>query len=172
MSETTSITNRNFLSPLNFKFQMKRAPHLNFFVQRVVLPSIDLPQIELPNPLLKVPTFGDQLQYGNLIVSYKVDEDLQNYLEIHDWMRALGKSSFQEFNTVRTTPLISGESLKSEIVLTSLTSNKNANYEFVFKDAFPISISELDFNTTDEDVDYLSVTATFKYFQFDIIKVT
>jgi hypothetical protein len=31
--------NRNFLSPINFKFRIKKAPNLNFFVQKISVPA-------------------------------------------------------------------------------------------------------------------------------------
>jgi hypothetical protein len=172
MSETTAITNRNFLSPLNFKLQLRRAPYVNFFIQRVNLPSISLPDIEVGNPLLRVPYAGDHLDYGDLDITFKVDENLQNYMEIHDWIRSLGKSSYSEYDVLKSNSLVSGKGVKSDIVLTVLTSNRVANYEIVFKDAFPSSLGALDFDTISEDVDYMTVTASFKYLQYDISKVT
>jgi hypothetical protein len=165
------VTNRNFLSPLNFKFSLKRAPHVNFFIQAVNLPGLTLPAIDVNNPLIRVPYAGDHLMYEELQISYKVDEDLRNYMELHEWIRALGKRSFEEYRELANKPRISGESLKSDISLTILTSSKNANYEVVFKDAFPISVSGVDFATTNEDVDYIAATAEFRYTTYDIIKV-
>lgn len=162
----------NFLSPLNFKFQLKRAPNLNFFVQKVNIPGLSLPKVDTPNPLLSIPYAGDHLQYDELELTFKVDENLQNYLEVHNWVRALGKSDFQEYANLAKNPTYTGEGLRSDIVLTVLTSQKNPNYEFIFKDAFPISISGVTFATTDENVDYIEATATFVYIQFDVIKVT
>ena len=46
--------NRNFLSPLNFKFSIKKSPNMNFFLQKVNLPSITQDVIVIPtnfNPL-------------------------------------------------------------------------------------------------------------------------
>lgn len=167
----TSVTNRNFLSPLNFRFQLKRAPHVNFFVQKVNLPGLSLPDIDVSNPLIRVPYPGDHLQYDELEVSFKVDEDLKNYMEIHEWIRALGKRSFNEYKTIATANPLAGGGSRSDISLLVLTSNRNANYEVVFKDAFPTRLSSIDFSTTDEDIDYIEASATFRYVTYDITKV-
>jgi hypothetical protein len=164
------ITNKNFLSPLNFKFLLKRAPHVNFFIQNVNLPGLSLPDIDVNNPLIRIPYAGDHLQYDELEITFKVDEDLQNYMELHSWIRSLGKRDYNEYKTLAAAPSYSGEGLHSDISLTLLTSNKQPNYEVVFKDAFPISVSGIQFNTTQEDVDYLEATATFRYIQYDITK--
>ena len=164
------VTNKNFLSPLNFRFSLKRAPHVNFFIQAVNLPGLSLPEIDVSNPLIRVPYAGDHLLYDELQITYKVDENLRNYMELHEWIRALGKRSFDEYRAIANKPKTTGESLKSDISLTILTSNKNANYEVVFKDAFPTNVSGVDFKTTDEDVDYIEASATFRYTTYDITK--
>lgn len=165
------VANRNFLSPLNFKFTLKRAPHINFFVQKVNIPSLSLTQAETTNPFVNVAYAGDHLDYGNLELTFRVDEDLQNYLEIHDWIRSQGKLYFNEYKNLAEAPKYSGSGLKSDIALTLLTSNKKANYEIVFKDAFPLSLSSVDFDTTDEDVSYVEASASFRYVYYEISKV-
>lgn len=167
-----SIENKNFLSPLNFKFQLKRAPHINFFIQTVNIPGLSLQAIDVSNPLIRVPYQGDHLMYDELDVSFKVDEDLQNYMEMHQWIRSLGKRSYEEFAALKNQPKYSGEGLYSDIILTILKSNKNPNYSIVFQDAFPISLSGIDFNTTLEDVSYLEASTKFRYTAYDITKVT
>ena len=166
------ITNRNFLSPLNFKFTLKRAPHVNFFVQRVNIPGLSLPEIDVNNPLIRVPYPGDHLLYEELEITYRVDEDLRNYMELHGWLRALGKRSFEEYRALSSKSKVSGEGLRSDISLTVLTSNRNPNYEVVYKDAFPIRVAGLDFNTTSSDIDYIESSVTFRYVTYDITKVT
>lgn len=167
-----SVTNKNFLSPLNFKFQLKRAPHVNFFLQSVNIPGLSLPEIDVSNPLIRVPYAGDHLMYDELEVQFKIDEELNNYMELHSWVRSLGKRDYREYAALKQKSVQSGESLKSDISLLILTSNKNANYEVVFKDAFPIRVSGIDFTTTDQDVEYITASATFRYLTYDITKVS
>lgn len=165
------ITNRNFLSPLNFKFVLKRAPHVNFFAQKVNIPGLSLPEVDVSNPLIRVPYPGDHLLYEELELTFRVDEDLRNYMELHSWLRALGKRNFGEYKAVASKPTTSGEGLRSDISLTVLTSQRNANYEVVFKDAFPTRVTGIDFNSTDTDIEYIEASATFRYVTYDIDKV-
>jgi len=161
----------NFLSPLNFKFIMKRAPHVNFFIQKITIPSISVPPAVTSNPFLAIPYSGDHLEFSDLDISFRVDENLQNYLEIQNWLRATGKQSFEKYGAMARNPAISGESLKSEISLTVLSSAKRPNYEIIFEDAFPISISGLTFNTSDENIEYLEADASFRYTKYEINKI-
>lgn len=167
----TDIANPNFLSPLNFRFSLKRAPHVNFFIQEVNLPGLNLPPVPTGNPLLKIMQPGDHLNYENLTIKFKVDEDLQNYLEVHKWLRALGKPSYAEYKDLYSKQAYTGESLRSDMVLSILNSSKSANYEVVFQDAFPINLSGLTFRTVETDVNYLEAEAAFSYIIYEINQI-
>jgi len=164
--------NKNFLSPLNFRFQLKKAPHVNFFIQKVNIPEISIKPKETLNPFVKIPYSGEHMDYGTLSISFKVDEDLQNYLEIHNWMKALGKpQDYSEYANIANKDSMTGEGIYSDISVLVLSSSKMANYEIAYVDAFPISLSGLNFNTIDTDVNYVEASASFRYTYYDIIKI-
>lgn len=164
--------NKNFLSPLGFKFQIKKAPHVNFFIQQVNIPSILLQSPEKGNPFVNIPYPGEHLKFGELKIAFKVDEDLKNYLEIHNWIRALGKpENFDQYKTIQDKPIATGEGIYSDISLMVLSSSKMANYEIVFVDAYPVTISDLNFNTVDDTVNYITATSTFKYTYYTITNI-
>lgn len=164
--------NKNFLSPLNFKFQVKKCPHVNFFIQKVSIPTIELPPPKFVNPMVNIPLPGDHMTYSDFSITFKVDEDLENYLEIHKWIKALGKpSTFQERKEIREKKQYTGDGEKSDLSLMILSSTYAPNYEVVLIDAFPVSLSGINFNTVDDDVTYLNATAVFKYTYYDINKV-
>ena len=163
------LENMNFLSPLNFKFQLKRAPSINFFIQKINIPGLSLPSIDVGTSIINIPYPGDHLLYNDLSISFKVDENLVNYMEIHGWLRSLGR--LDDYNLLASKPAYTGDGLTSDISLMLLTSYKNPNYEVIFENAFPVSLSGLDFLTTAEDVDYLEAEAVFKYVKYDIKKI-
>lgn len=156
--------NKNFLSPLGFKFQIKKTPHVNFFIQQVNIPSLILGVQEKGNPFVNIPYPGEHLKFGELKVVFKVDEDLQNYLEIRNWIVALGKpETYEQYKEIQDQPKTSGEGIYSDISLLVLSSSKMPNYEITFVDAYPTTIGDLNFTTVDSDVNYINVAATFKY---------
>jgi len=171
-------TNKSFLSPLGFKFTIKKTPHINYFVQSVSLPSITLGRSEIPTPFIKLPLAGDHLDFGELTVTYKVDESLKNYLEIYNWMIAIGfPDSFDQFKTIDaarkgkntgSVQPMTGQGIYSDVTLTVLSSAMNPIHNITYYNAFPTSISELQFTTTDSDVNYLTSTVTFSYQKFTI----
>lgn len=169
---TDTPQNKNFLNPLNFQFQLKRAPNVNFFIQKISLPSIDSPQIEIPTMFNYIPEPGNKLIYGDLEITFKIDEDFNNYLEIHNWIRALTfPEKFAEYASISNNPSYTGDGIRSDISLIVLNSTKKPNFEITFREAYPISLSGVEFDTTLEDVQYLTTTASFKYMLYDITKI-
>lgn len=163
--------NLNYLSPLNFKFLLKRAPHVEFFIQKVNIPRILLKQVDTGNHFVKVPYPGDHIDYGELRIVFKVDENLENYLEIHNWIKALGfPENYKEYKDIHKNASYTGKGLYSDITISVLSNIKTINYDVMFVDCFPITLSDLEFKTTDPDVKYLEASATFKYSYYDILK--
>jgi hypothetical protein len=164
--------NKNFLNPLNFQFQLKRAPNINFFIQKVTLPSITVPEIEIPTMFNYIPIAGNKLSYGELEITFKVDEDFANYLELHNWIRALTHpEKFEEYADIAKNPTYTGQGVGSDISLIVLNSLKNPNFEVTFRSAYPISLSNIEFDTTLDDVQYVTCSASFRYMLYDITKI-
>lgn len=164
--------NLNYLSPLNFKFQLKKAPHVNFFIQKVNIPAISLKNATYANPFVNIPLPGEHIDYTPLQITFKVDEHLQNYLEIHNWIVGLGKPrNFEQYASLERKGITTGEGIVSDISLQVLSNTKVHNYEVTFIDAHPIDLSGVQFNTTDTDVNYLEATASFRYTYYTINKI-
>lgn len=162
-------TNVNFLAPTNFRFFIKKSPNVNFFIQKATIPSVTLGSISQPTPLISIPQPSDQLQYSPLSITFIVDEDLRNYLEIYDWLLGLGfPETSTQYANLQSKSRISGEGIISDISVNVLNSAKNPNFEFIFMDAFPIQLGSLNFSVTETGIEYLTVDATFDYRSFTI----
>jgi hypothetical protein len=166
--------NRNFLSQLDFRLVLKRTPHVNFFLQKTNVPQLNLPST--PNahetPFTRIPQHGDHIVFSPLAVEFKVDEDFQNYQEIQSWLYGLGfPQDFQQHADLRNKPIITGETIKSDISIFVLNSVRRSNFEFIYYDAFPTSLSALEFDVTDNDTEYLGAIVTFDYTYFSINRV-
>ena len=155
--------NINFLSPLGYRFTLKRAPTVLFFCTEINMPSVSMSEVNIPTPFKNFPLPGNKLDYGDLRVTFKVDESLKNYLEIYNWMHKIGKpEDFQQYASLSNLPG-SGEGAVSDATLTVLNSAMGPNAEVQFEDIFPTSLGEINFNSTDTDVNYVTVTASFKF---------
>lgn len=177
---TNTPTNRNPLSPLNFKMVLQKAPGITFFLQSFSLPGLTFEgDMNMPTPFVKIPLPGDHLNYSPLTVSYMVDEDLKNYFEVLNWMIDISgprntltppelNTSYSFDNSINTDPLAT---VRSDIKVFVLSSSKNPNIEITFYDAFPVALGELAFNTTASSVNYLETSVTFEYIKYKIVKL-
>lgn len=164
-------TTPNYLSPLNFKFFIRKSPNLDFFAQKVTVPGFNLPSALEPDPFTVIPFAGDHLDFEPLSVIFKVDEAMANYMEIFTWMTQEGfDTSYDQYaalaNNDTQTPA-SALGTKSDISIFILDSQKNPLTECVVHDAFPISLSQLQFDSTQDDVRFITAEAKFKYTYFD-----
>ena len=66
---------------------------------------------------------------------------------------------------------MSDERVYSDGTLTLMNSAMNPNIIVKFSDMYPSSLSEVPFVTTMSDVDYVEVTAVFKYTKFELEKL-
>ncbi len=166
----TPIENRNFLSPVGFKFSLKRAPGVAFFCNQANIPSMDLGIAEQPTYLRNIPTPGDKIQFGDLTLRFLVDEDLVNYMELQRWIRGLGyPESMEEFRKLEGEAVLpgnfgqAGDNIYSDGTLQILSSNLVPSFQVVFNDMFPYNLSTVTFDATDTDIEYFTADVSFKY---------
>tara|TARA_B100001094_G_scaffold3592_1_gene3240 strand:+ start:213 stop:749 length:537 start_codon:yes stop_codon:yes gene_type:complete len=165
------VTNKNYLSPVGFKFNIVKTPKVDFFSNSAKIPGITLPTPEIGNYLKKIELPGDNIQFEDLTLDFIVDENLENYLEVHNWIYGLGyPESIDEFQELITMPDGSRDVKQqfSDGTLSILNSNFNVSTRVKFRDLFPISLSSLEFTATENDYTYFTATATFKYLFYTI----
>ena len=166
------IQNKNFLNPTGFRFILNRAPKVVFFSNQASIPGLNLGVAEQPTYLKDIPVPGDKLQFQDLSLRFLVDEDLENYLEIQHWLRGLGfPDSLKEiYEWQSSNPNAPSSTLNytSDGTLNVLSSSNTPNFKVKFLDMFPVSLSDLNFDATDSDIDYLTANVTFKYTIYNI----
>ena len=172
---TNQIENRNYLSPIGFRFTLTRFPKVAFFSNRANIPGLSLGVANQPTYLKDIDVPGDKIVFQDFTLSFIVDENLENYMEIQNWIRGLGYPEslaeiyeFQRSNDKFDQPIKSQMNLYSDATLIVLTSAQNANFKVNFKDMWPYELSTLQFDATETDVQYLTADVSFKYTIYDI----
>ena len=168
------LTNRNFLSHIGYLFLLDKAMKVSFLCQQAEIPSINLGDVLIPTAgLVPMPREGN-VRYGDLTVEFIVDEDLRNYMEIHNWMRALGTPQTYDERSdwnVQYQESPSRDARFSDATLQVLNNNNLANFDVVFKDLFPVELSTLAFDVSQSDNAFMTAQATFKYTLYEIRNV-
>ena len=182
-------TQLDYVSPTQFKFNIHQLPKVEFFCTDANVPAISLGEAVYPTPYKEIPVMGDTLTYDNLSISFIVDENLENYIEMHDWLTAIGfPKNRNQFSTFRSStastpiatqgtsddigdvqPATSARGMFGDAILTVLTNKNNPVVEVRFQDIYPVALGALDFTQTSTDVEYISVTADFSYKIYDIV---
>ena len=169
------IQNRNFLTPVGFKFTLGKYPKVDFLSMSANIPDISLATQIQPSYLKDIDVPGDKLVFGDFNLKFLVDEDLKNYMEIQNWMRGLGFPEnvkeiidLQNNDSRRTIIPEKTMDIYSDGSLMVLTSNNNINFKVNFQNMFPSYLSTLDFDATDTDVQYFTADVTFKYTLYNI----
>jgi len=179
MSFTSQISNRNFLSPGGFRFVLAKFPKVAYFAQRANIPSIDVGLTEQPTMYRPINLEGT-MAYGQLELTFIIDEDMENYLILHNWMRALGvPDNFKERQDFEDNAPYQPKSMAgfgkelgdlrfADGTLAILNSNFQPLYNVNFKDLKPTSLSTLEFDATLSEQEYFQANASFDYTSYEI----
>ncbi len=176
----------DYASPTQFRFGIHQLPKVEFFTVSANLPGISAGTATHATPFKDIPIMGEKLEYENLSISFIVDEYLENYISLHNWMIGYGfpknREQFRTFRDVTSnTPADGGtpsvdligsatpdKAMYSDAFLQILSNKNNPILEVSFENAFPISLSALNFTQTATDVEYLVATAEFAYQIYEI----
>ena len=191
--ETRAPDKMDYASPIQFRFKITKLPQVEFFIQTANIPGITLGSTSFETPLKDIAGVGDKVTYQTLDVSFIVDENLNNYKELHDWIIGLGfPKDYTQFQTMQATgadrfsgstrstaatgtntpqPLNEG-GIYSDATLTVLNSKNIAKTEIRFQNVFPISLGSLSYDVKASDVDYLQVQASFNYMYYEIVQIS
>ena len=166
------IQNRNFLSPIGFKFTISKTPKVDFFCNSARIPEITLGTALQPSYLKNIDVPGDKLEYGDFSLRFLVDEELENYMAIHNWLTGLGfPQTTQEFKnlTTDTENIRDPNEAFSDGALHILNSNYRDVAIVKFDGMFPTTLSSLEFEATDGDLNYFTAEVNFKYTVYNIV---
>jgi len=180
-------TKLDYSSQIQFRFEILYLPLVEYFIQSANVPGLQLQSATVPTPLYDYPIPGDTITFDPLNISFLVDENLNNFNELHKWISRLG---FAESNTEfadllregtpsQRTPSSKGiqkplpeVGIYSDATLTILNSKNIPKTEIRFKNVYPTSISGLDYSIGGTDVDYVTCSATFNYLGYTINQIS
>lgn len=149
--------NRNFLAPTSWMLTIDNQLYANiaYFATAVSLPTVSIGEVVTNYRNQQGFTPGDHVTYEPLSLRFMVDQDMVNYQEVLNWIKANSN--------------LSGMPTRHDLILSVMTSKNNLNKRIRFTDAFPVSLSGFEFVTQATDVEYISCEVSFRYNHFDFI---
>jgi len=169
--------NTNPLVPNKFQVNFTRLPNTTYFCQSASLPGLSMGEAIRNTPFVDLYSPGDKLIYDLLTFTFVVDEDLNSWTEIHDWIRGLTfPTSFKEYaDLAKLTRKVTINDPKnpqySDATITIFSSSYTPLYRFKFYDCFPTSLSTFVMSAADSPDTILTADTTFRFAYYDIDKV-
>tara|TARA_Y100001937_G_scaffold94430_1_gene128083 strand:- start:1370 stop:1957 length:588 start_codon:yes stop_codon:yes gene_type:complete len=174
----------DYADPTKFKFQCIKIPKVEFNTVGCNLPGISLTELTQPTRLQQLKIPGNDITFEDLTITFIVDENLETYKDIHNWIAALSQTDsddkFRELVTDggdrmplstqtrltdagRVTKATPDGAIFSDAKLIVLSARNIPIIEVTFKDIYPKALSALEYNQNLTDVEYLTATCTFGY---------
>ena len=165
------IQNRNFLAPVGFKFTLAKYPKVAFFSNSARIPEISLGTAVQPSYLKDIDIPGEKLTYGDLTIRFLVDENMENYMAVHNWLKGVG---FPETPQQFKDQITDDDGIRDEKAVFSDGSLHilNSNFQDVaivkFQDLFPVGLTSLEFDATETDINYFTAEVSMRYTVYNI----
>ena len=180
-------TEFNYSQSNQFKVHLSLFPKTEWFIVRANIPSVTLGQAVQATSLIDMPLIGDKLTYDQFYFTFIVDEKLQNYMELHDWLINIGfPERHTQFQSQTRTDGVtrpvgktfdtkvagfgkeSDRDLYSDITMFILSSKNNPVAVIKFFESFPVNLTNIEYSQQETDTTYAECTATFAYSLFTI----
>ena len=172
--------NLSYLAPTQFELLIKKLPNTKYFSTGVNVPSISVAEVQQPTRYganVKVP--GDKISYGEITVTFIVDENMENWTELYTWMSQITSStdpdkyrSLVGANRRANEPYDGSgdyDAVYSDMTIVVTTAANNPNRYIRIQDAFPTSLGEITMDTTVAGgLSYVTCTASFQFTTFEI----
>ena len=165
---STGLQNLNLLQPTSFKLSIEREALINlqFFAQSVSHPGMSLSAAEMPYSRVSpgVPMPGDKLTFGELSCIVLLDEEMNGYNELYQWMLRLVNSNY-----VAPTQRIQGQvPSHADVTVSVLSSHNNVTRRIRYIDAVPTLLGDINFDAAAAGTQYLSFPISFRFSYFEI----
>ena len=151
--------NINFLQPTKYVLTFPEIPDMIYFCQKANIPGVTLGQALQETPNLDLYHSGTKLTYNTFDMTFLVNESLTAWTTIYNWMIDL--SSVESTYTKR-------KESRKQAVLTVLSNQNNPKLRVKMLNLFPISLTDLEFDTTLSAEEHITATASFRYDWFEI----
>jgi len=191
MADTSQPTVYDYATGTQWRLAFNRVPKTTWFCTAANIPGITLGEAQYATPMSDMIVTGDKLTFETLNITFIVDEELQNYRELWDWIVGMGSpvnhsqwettlskgdGAVRTFGTSdadpRTKTTYEESNLYSDSTLIVYNSKNKAKVNVQFKNMFPTTLSALEYSQELTDVEYFKASATFRYLYYEFETVT
>jgi hypothetical protein len=146
----------NELRDINFKMVLDDLPNVEYYTQDVSLPAMSLDAPRMASPYIDWQTGGSKMSFEPLNLTFIVDEDLKNVVELYKWMYKIQLTNEPE------------KYFKSS-TLHILDGNKETTTRIYFRNMIITNVSGFQLSSKSSEATPIDTTVSFvySYFYFD-----
>ena len=161
--------NTNPLQPTKFLLTFTRIQTVQYFCQEVNLPGVSLGEVIRATPFLDMYSPGTKLAYDPLDITFTIDEELASWKNLYDWFISIADpDGFEKRGYTRELQRIEHF---SDATLTVLSALNNPVLRIEFSNVFPLTISDINFDTKLSADTIITCKATFRYQSYKYLTV-
>jgi hypothetical protein len=157
----------NTLQPNEFRVVFSKIPHVVYFCQKANIPGLQLNEYQQPTPFATpVRRPMGQILYDNFDMDFLVAEDMENWKQLHDWLTSIPPTVEWKDEKKKHQDYYSDASL---LIMNSMS---KPFFAIHFRNCFPLSLSNIELQTTVNDITPVMCSASFGYTGYYIEKLT
>ena len=145
----------------NFLVTFQKLPSVAYYANDIPIPAMALGEAPVYTRTLDFALPGDKIQFDPITITFNVDEHLENYMEVYNWMMELGHPDRSKITRPEDKDAV------SDGIITVLNNNKNPIYNIILKDCFPISLVELAMNIQASEPVICTITMKYSWFEIN-----
>jgi len=168
-----SVLNRN-----NFRLLIDKVPTVEYYVRTVNIPGVQFGEtVQSAGVGLDAFFPGDKATFDTLEVGFLVDEDLENFTEIYNWIDSIVPLSDPALYGSFTGTAKSGTNVLQSVsddlnqysdITLVINTNKNLPNRYIrFHDCFPIALGSIELESG-ADAEPALVNVSFRFSYYDI----
>jgi len=159
--------NTNLLQPTKYMLSFKRINTVNYFLQSVNIPSIKLGEVTRTTPFLDMYSPGTKLDYSLLDIEFIVDEEMQTWKNLYNWFISIADpDGFEKRNYKEE---LQRSEHFSDATLTVLSNLNNPLIRINFRNLFPLTLGDINFDTRLSADNIVTVAASFRYESYNYL---
>ena len=167
--------NTGFLQPTKFILTFDRIPNVTYFCQEANIPGLSLPAIVVPSPAIDYHVAGNKLSYSMFNIKFMVDAKVESWKSIYEWFMSIASPHGTEERNSKT--ILQNQFKQtnfpqySDAALTVMSNLNNPVLRVHLVGLFPVSLSDIQFDTTLSADHIITADATFSVKYFDFLDV-
>ena len=170
---TRTPISTDLLQPTKYTLSFAKISNVQYFCQSANIPGIKINPASFNTMSKNIVVPVNKMEYNNFSIKFLIDEKLSGWQQLHTWFRSIaspeGFSERQRLTQINGNQLNPGKpTYYSDATLTIMSALNNPIIRVQFFNVIPISLSDIDFDTSlsaDEPI-ISSAEFMFDYFNF------